>query len=826
VQKERGEGKMNRKLALFSIALLAMLMISAFPAKAWVYPDNSTDKKIEVFGPHVKGILVKLYANEEDEWTAMDNNQIDFEDWPLTNTWINAWQADPRFNIQGYGGEAGYFIIDTNNNPNLLLDDGTPNPAVDSSLGINPFSIVSLKQAIACLVNRSYIVNTICEGLALPMWTAVPRYMTTYVHPDIMPGGTLDALTYGGYEGDVTLALTYLNDDGFLYIPAEYPWRFYDQNGNGHYDVGEDFRLIFYSRSDSGQRFNFANNFDLILTSDPIKLDIDYRPSIRAVCSDHVFGAKEFHMYTGGWISIGPDPDFLYDLYHSSAYSHPGKPSNYDFTDDALLDTYAADIKFATTIPASITAAMDFQVRFAQIVESIPLWCASGYKAYRKTSVEEGGAAQWLGVVNQDGFGVNSWWTFLDLMKECEYYPNTYVDYGFMSPTIEWRNPIYAQWYWDWEFIGKIYDGCAARNPYSLGEFLPQLAKTWEVGTWIDPNTHEEKSKVRVTLRSDLKWSDGVPITTADMSYTFIDSVNTLIAKGLPTPWYYPTVQYFRSFYIIDPLNIEILLDVKSVFAVGWVIGTVVIPKHIWKPLVDASTQANNIVYGAQPDPLVIGSGPFKYVSYTPNVNAVLDANPDYWQFCPIHVNVNTLDYRVKKDPTFPNTVMDVSFDVSVTNLFQGGKLGSILDGSKFVYVDGVLIAGPVPEVIPNGTTVTEHFTVPLTKCKHLITAAFHIESPPFLDDPPVHANPWICQWINVTIPVWVTIKQDVGGALYESAVPAPDCKVDGKDVAFASSAFNTVPGNARWNSVADVTVDYKVDGKDIANIAKYFGKW
>jgi ABC-type transport system substrate-binding protein len=911
---------MNRKLILLSIALLSMLMISAFPVKAWVYPDGSEDTRFELYGPHIAGILCKLYANEQAEWTAMDNDELDFEDWPLTAAWVEAWQDDPRFQLKNYGGEAGYFILDMNKYGDLLLPNDDPNPAIDPEMGLNVMTIRSFRQALACMVNRTYIVDVITLGFGLPMYTPVPTYMTTFVHPDIKPGGSLENITYGGMNKDVARAIEYLEDDGFLYIPAEYPDRFYDKNGNDHYDVGEEFTIIFYSRSDSLERLEFADDY-VIELRDVLHICVDYRPRDRAECSNKVFGAKEFHLYTGGWIFIGPDPDYLYDLYHSTMYWHPGKPPNYGDGFDLALDFYADNIKFATTVEAGQTAAYDFQKRFAELAWAVPLWCASGVKAYRRVPVNEPGPMEWKGVVNQVGFGMNSFWTFLNLMKECEFYPPIYATYGFKTTTIDWLNPVYAEWYWDWEVLGKIYDGCAARNPYDLGIFVPQLAKEWTVGLWKDPNTQEMKSKVRITLRPDLYWQDGTPVTIADLAYTWVESVDALLEKDLIPPWWYPTVQYFRSFYIIDPLNVEILLDVQSVWAVGWVIGTVVIPKHIWKPIIDSSTQLNNIVHNPQPDPNVIGTGPFRFVQYIPEDKCELVANtpgsivhsvtsPGYWQYYPVHVNIETTDYRVKFDPGYPNTQMNVSWNVAVRLFWLNQSTAGFVNYTANVYIDGLLYDILSSWVYPhyvyeeeawNQTTVNINnprgswwsrqyhgtarykcvdwidgwpfdgqlgwcdtivlkqygcnntyrghvasfspatgkmvwgniseigriYSDPITllsKCKHEIRIAVHINGPPMLDIE--HPNPWLCQWINVTIPIWITIKQDVGGAMYLGKVPAPDCKVDGKDIAYASSAFNTVPGMKKWSPVADITGDYKVDGKDIANIAKYYGKW
>jgi hypothetical protein len=51
------------------------------------------------------------------------------------------------------------------------------------------------------------------------------------------------------------------------------------------------------------------------------------------------------------------------------------------------------------------------------------------------------------------------------------------------------------------------------------------------------------------------------------------------------------------------------------------------------------------------------------------------------------------------------------------------------------------------------------------------------------------------------------------------------DGKVDMTDIAIAGRAFGTVPGDARWNPLADVNLDGKVDLRDIALISKMFGK-
>jgi ABC-type transport system substrate-binding protein len=826
--------KTKTKIILISVALLAVLAVYCFPvniAKAW-YPAGGgvDDYKWELFGPHVKGITIPMYASEEAEWTAMDNNLLDLEDWALTKTWIDHWNADPRFTIADYGGENGYFILDINNN--ATLPDGSANPC----------AVVSMRQAIACLVNRTTIVTTICEGFALPMWTTIPTYMTAYLHPEIKPYGLLENLAYTAigdatyWGNDSARAEAYLDADHF---PRAGPGldRYWDKNANGVKDAGEDYVVLkFYSRSDSGQRLLFGNDLNARLNS--VGLRTDYMPRVRQVCSDNVMGAKDFHMYTGGWSGIGPDPDVLFDLYHGVNYWHPGKPPNYANINDPILNQKLEDIKFANTVEEAVAACLAAQERFAGIAASVPLWCASGYKVFRNQLIDAPGQNV-EGVVNQKAFGANSFWTTLNEFKNTELYPNAYIKYGFKSD-VEKLNPVYAEWYWDWEVLGRMYDGGASRNPYELSIYMPQLYKNWEAGTWVDKG--ETKSKVRITLKPNLYWQDGTPITIADVYYTLVEMSDELLGKGLPPPWWYPTVQYFKSVYIVDPYNIEILLDVKSTFAVGWVIGTIVLPKHIWKPIVDASSVGNPIVNGKQPDPLCIASGPFKFNSWSQvePKRIVLDASTTYWQYCPVYVNVhNTPTYATKLivDPVTKHGVFN--FDVTIKNLWLNDSHGGFLTVNKYLYVDGVLqptfphnidiVTLASGAIVPN----IESFAYDWTAGKHNITVAVHVKGPAMLDE--VHVNPWISQWINATQRYWVTIKEDIAGTTlhdqlglpsypYKATVPCPDLKVDIQDLARASGAFGSYPGLPNWNTVADITGDYKVDIQDLARVSSKFG--
>jgi hypothetical protein len=62
---------------------------------------------------------------------------------------------------------------------------------------------------------------------------------------------------------------------------------------------------------------------------------------------------------------------------------------------------------------------------------------------------------------------------------------------------------------------------------------------------------------------------------------------------------------------------------------------------------------------------------------------------------------------------------------------------------------------------------------------------------------------------------VLVSIQGDING----------DRRVNGKDLAALSKAYNTKLGDQFWDTRADINGDSKIDGRDIAVLARHFGE-
>ncbi len=140
---------------------------------------------------------------------------------------------------------------------------------------------------------------------------------------------------------------------------------------------------------------------------------------------------------------------------------------------------------------------------------------------------------------------------------------------------------------------------------------LPELAKSWE--------TSEDGLTITFTLVDNATWHDGQPVTSTDVKYTF----DTIIANDKRRR----RSSFFSSVASIDaPDATTLVLNMKQPSAslisfLGWY-GTFILPAHIY----DGTDWTTN---PANQNP--VGSGPFKFVSYSAGASIELEANLDYW---------------------------------------------------------------------------------------------------------------------------------------------------------------------------------------------------
>jgi len=156
--------------------------------------------------------------------------------------------------------------------------------------------------------------------------------------------------------------------------------------------------------------------------------------------------------------------------------------------------------------------------------------------------------------------------------------------------------------------VGFIYEPLVYVNPLQNGKATPMLATSWNWGAG--------NKSLTFTIRSGVKWSDGTPMTAADVVYTF-----NLIKK-------YPALDLTGAWSVLSSVTATgntVTMNFSTV-AVPYFYyvadQTPIVPEHIWSKIPNPAT-----------DPIKqpVGTGPYLMSKCSPS-NITYTANPHYWQ--------------------------------------------------------------------------------------------------------------------------------------------------------------------------------------------------
>jgi peptide/nickel transport system substrate-binding protein len=130
-------------------------------------------------------------------------------------------------------------------------------------------------------------------------------------------------------------------------------------------------------------------------------------------------------------------------------------------------------------------------------------------------------------------------------------------------------------------------------------EFVNDLATDYSVS--------DDRKVWTVNIRSDAKFTDGKPVTAADVAYTFTKAAET---GGLTD------VTMLEAAVAIDPDTVELRLKQPQSTFINRLATLGIVPKH-----------AHGKDYARNP----IGSGPYKLVQWDEGQQLIVEANPDYY---------------------------------------------------------------------------------------------------------------------------------------------------------------------------------------------------
>jgi len=173
------------------------------------------------------------------------------------------------------------------------------------------------------------------------------------------------------------------------------------------------------------------------------------------------------------------------------------------------------------------------------------------------------------------------------------------------------------------DIVGLLFNGLLKYNERL--EVVGDLAESWSVS--------EEGLTLTFTLRPNVRWHDGVPVTAADVRFTY----EQLIDPAVRTP-FSSGYELIESLEVLDARTVRIRYREPFAPALeSWMMG--LIPQHLLE-----GQDLNTTPLLRKP----VGHGPYRFVRWNTGELIELRANPDYFEHRP---HIDRYLYRVIPDP-------------------------------------------------------------------------------------------------------------------------------------------------------------------------------
>jgi peptide/nickel transport system substrate-binding protein len=166
------------------------------------------------------------------------------------------------------------------------------------------------------------------------------------------------------------------------------------------------------------------------------------------------------------------------------------------------------------------------------------------------------------------------------------------------------------------EVQGYVLESLLTRDPDSL-EYVGLLAENWQVS--------KDGLSFTFKLRRDVKFSDGQPLSSADVVFSF----DTVMNQRIDAPQLRAYYGKIKSVKALDKYTVVFRFKEPYFDSLSLAGSLSILPKHFYEPYVQNPESFN------QSKGLLLGSGPYRLKDpkgWTPDQGGVeLERNPRYW---------------------------------------------------------------------------------------------------------------------------------------------------------------------------------------------------
>lgn len=177
--------------------------------------------------------------------------------------------------------------------------------------------------------------------------------------------------------------------------------------------------------------------------------------------------------------------------------------------------------------------------------------------------------------------------------------------------------------------LGLIYEGMITQNG-ETGELEPGIAESWQIS--------DDRQRLIFTLRPDVKWSDGEPLTADDVVFSFNEIYfNKNIPNNVRDILRIGQKGQFPKVRKVNDYQVEFITPEPFAPFLRYVGDVNLLPKHALKDTVNITngkkkTQFLSIWGTDTPLEKIITNGPYRLLSFQPGERIILERNPYYWR--------------------------------------------------------------------------------------------------------------------------------------------------------------------------------------------------